>query len=144
MMPLHPPSSGAPLAFVISLVVVELRVLFPRFKSSCATIRMFLVCACLISVMLAFISGYQASSLSGSLPEVTEQVLAKHHAIGRFLLINSGMLATFFTLSRYASNGARVLMVLYYLVLCIQVALTCIVGDLGGDLVFDYGVGVQR
>lgn len=104
---------------------------------------MFLVGACLASVGFAFVSGYQASWRSGDLSGAAEEVLATHHMVGRFLLLNSGMLTVFYFLSQYASNGRKVLAVLYYLCLCAQIALTLQVGGLGGELVFSYGVGVK-
>lgn len=143
MIAFHPPLSGAPLAFAISLLLVEVGSLVPRFKRHRAVITMFLVCGCLVSVGLAFISGYQASSEAGELVGQAEQVLATHHMLGRFLLVNSLMLVTFHTLSRYASNGRRFLAALYYIVLCAQVALSVQVGGLGGELVFHYQVGAQ-
>lgn len=143
MIAFHPPLSGAPLAFAISLIIVEIGGRFSQFRRGGSVIKMFLVGACLISVGLAFVSGYQASWGSGDLSGVADEVMATHHMLGRFLLLNSGMLAVFYFLSRYASNGRKVLAVLYYLCLCAQIVLTLQVGGLGGELVFSHGVGVK-
>ena len=58
---------------------------------------------CALSVVLAFISGYQASSMANGLAQVTEEALAWHHSLGRLLLINSLFLATFFYVEREIS-----------------------------------------
>jgi len=136
--------SGLPLAGAILLVVSELSVLIPRCKAARGTLRTTAVLACLVAVVCAFLSGYQASSRAGELHGTVEEAMAYHHSLGRFLLINSILLTTFFLLSQVAVHGRKVLTALYYLTVCIQIALTVWVGYLGGRLVFEHGVNVAK
>jgi uncharacterized membrane protein len=144
MIDLHPSMSGLPLAGVILLVVSELAIFVPRLTPARETLRTTAVVACLVAVLCAFLSGYQASSRAGELHGAVEEAMAYHHSLGRFLLINAIVLTTFFLLMRIAVHGRKVLTALYYLTVCIQISLTAWVGYLGGRLVFEHGVNVAK
>ena len=136
--------SGLPLAATLLLVTSEAIRCFPRLRPSRPVIQMTAVVACVLTVVAAFISGYQASSHAGELTGAAEAAMANHHSLGRFLLINSLLLATFFFLSRVAVHGKRVVSGLYYLSCIVHVIVTVWVGYLGGRLVFEHGINVLK
>ena len=143
-MDLHPPCSGLPLAGALTLIFSEAIILVPSLRRSRPVLRAFAVALCLVAVSCAFLSGYQATNQAGDLSESVETVLATHHALGRLLLINSVLLAVFYFVSRIAVHGRRLILVLYYVTVALQIFLTARVGILGGDLVFNHGVHVQQ
>jgi len=133
-----------PLAFATLLIVVEVASLYPQWRKSLSSARTLLVSATAISVVLAFITGYQASSSLADLPAESRGALGQHHAYGRLLLINAGVMLVLFLASRRAIHGKRTMWVLYYLTFLFQIALTVLVGGMGGDLIFDHGIGVKQ
>jgi uncharacterized membrane protein len=143
MIDLHPVCSGLPLASALLLIGAELLVFVPRFIPARDTVRTSAVICCLLAVASAFLSGYQASSLAGELSSTVEGAMANHHSLGRFLLINSVLLVTFFSLMRIAVHGKVLMRTLYYVTFLLQVGLTFWVGYLGGQLVFEHGVNVK-
>ncbi len=105
--------------------------------------RSALVLCVVCSACLSFLSGYQASSDLGTIAGDVERELGKHHALGRFYLMSALFLGTFFVVGRKARYGKHVLLALYYAALIAVVSLTVWTGRLGGDLVFEHGVGVK-
>ena len=142
-MHIHPPLSGLPLAGIGLLVLLELGRFFRRTHEVAEASRALIVIATVLGVVCSFFSGYHASSALGDVAAAVGDVIARHHAAGRFLLINALLLATFFFLARIAVHGRKVLVALYYVTLFVQLIGTVWVGRLGGELVFDYGVGVS-
>ena len=96
-----------------------------------------------LSTACVFFSGYQASSSLVDMAAVVEAELGTHHAVGRLLLINAIVMATFFRVSRVATHGRAVFRCLYVVTLLLQLLLTVWVGYMGGNLVFHRGLGVQ-
>ncbi len=143
MLQFHPPLSGMPLAFVVLLVVVECLKKLRRLAPLLGAVQVVCVLSIMLSTALAFLSGYQASSELGELSDPLALELGTHHALGRLLLCNSILLATFFWVARVAVRGAAVFKALYLIFLVSQIVLTLWVGGLGGDLVFEHGLGVQ-
>jgi uncharacterized membrane protein len=143
MIDLHPPLTGLPLAGMLLLLVAEVVRCFPRLRSSGDIIRNAAVLSCIVSVLGAFLSGYQASSRAGALAVAVEDAMSRHHSLGRLLLINSLLLGTFFLLYQRAIRGRGILMALYYLAFVVQLFGTLWVGYLGGQLVFEHGVNVR-
>lgn len=144
MMHIHPPLSGLPLACILLLIAIEVGRLFQCARHIAEQGRPLIVSAVVLAVICSFLSGYHASSNLGEISASVEHVVATHHSAGRFLLINALLLGTFFFLSTVAIHGRRVLISLYYTVLVAQIGLTFWVGYIGGELVFDHGVGVSR
>ena len=144
MIDLHPSFSGIPLAGVLLLVASEVLRLIPSLRLARAVVQTTAVVLCVVSVAAAFLSGYQASSRAGELSGVVEEAMARHHSLGRVLLINAVLLATCFFLARIAIHGRRVLQTLYYVAFVIQITLTVWVGYLGGQLVFTHAVNVTK
>jgi uncharacterized membrane protein len=143
MIDLHPVLSGLPLASVLLLLGAEALVCFPRAAAARDTLRHTAVLCCLLAAIGAFLSGYQASSLATQLQSHAEDAMANHHTLGRFLLINSILLVTFFYLMKIAVHGKRVMQSLYYVAFVTQIVLTVWVGFLGGQLVFEHGINVK-
>jgi uncharacterized membrane protein len=143
MIQLHPPCSGMPLAFVILLVVVEVMALC-RPLMPVRGIRAVVVAACMLATLVAFLTGYQASSGTSELSEVQKEVLSIHHSLGKLLLCNVVLLGTWCFVLAVAKERLRTWRALYLLALVIQLTLTAWVGFLGGELVFRHGVGLYR
>lgn len=143
MIDLHPPASGLPLASVLLLCVAEVLQRVPRLRNPTDTLRTVAVVSCVVAVIVAFVSGYQASSRASDLAPHVEVAMGVHHSFGKALLATSLLLGTFYFLSRIATHGRKLFCGLYYLVFLLQVIGTIWVGTLGGQLVFDYGVNVS-
>lgn len=143
MIDLHPPISGLPLASVLFLCISELLVLTPVLRSSRDTLRSAAVTSCIVSVIAAFATGYQASSSATELLPSAEIAMADHHSFGKALLVSALLLGTFYYVARIATHGKKAFYYLYYLVLLVQVIGTIWVGFLGGRLVFKHGVNVS-
>lgn len=131
-----------PLAFIVMLCVVELLRKIPAVARAHMALRIALVLAIVLSTAAAFLSGYQASSSLPNLAQEAEAHLSRHHAAGRFLLINAILLGTFCWTSCIAKRGRAAFSALYWAFVLAQLALTVWVGTMGGDLVFSHGLGV--
>lgn len=142
MISLHPPLSGLPFSFVLLLVGVECARLRRELRDRLAPAVSPLVIITVLSTICTFLSGYQASSTLNELAPVVEAELGTHHAVGRLLVINAIIMATFFRVSRTATHGRQFLRSLYFLTLALQLTLTVWVGYMGGELVFSRGLGV--
>jgi uncharacterized membrane protein len=140
---LHPPLSGMPLAFALLLCCIEGLCWVPAVARLLSVARLLLVPAVIVSSLAAFLSGYQASSSMGEVSELAESALGVHHAIGRFVLINSVLLGAFAWIGSMARQRQRLFRMLYLLVLGLQLALVVWAGTLGGDLVFSHRIGVR-
>ena len=143
MIPLHPPLSGMPLAFVVLLVIVEVLRRSVPWRDRLQTTQRVLLVSVIVSTICAFLSGYQASSPLGDVSREVQDAVGQHHAYGRLLLINSLLMGTFSWIGARAVHGRRGISVLYFITLVAQFVLTLWIGYLGGALVFDRGVGVN-
>lgn len=143
MVSLHPPLSGLPLAATLAITVCELVAVFPRYRSTMRSYRAPLVIAVVVAALLSFLSGYQASSELGTITAEVEKLLGAHHSLGRLYLISASALAIFHVVGDKARHGKTVLSLLYYCMLAAVVFLTVRAGSLGGQLVFEHGVGVR-
>lgn len=143
MIDLHPPASGLPLAGALLLCFAELSRLSPRVRHIALSIRPVAIIFCVTSVVVSFLTGYQASSRASDITTAAEQAMALHHSFGKGLLVSSLLLATFFFLERVATHGKKAFMFLYYIFFMLQVVGTIWVGTLGGELVFKHGINVK-
>ncbi|MCO6432189.1 MAG: hypothetical protein J5J00_15130 [Deltaproteobacteria bacterium] len=96
-----------------------------------------------ITTAAAFFSGYQAADSASLSFQVSEDVIAEHHNIGRlalFLVLPAAAL-------RFIASGAKharaIFFTLYYASLVSLCALIILAGFKGGQLVFQYGAGVS-
>jgi uncharacterized membrane protein len=142
MIALHPPLSGMPLAFIAMLACVELLRARTCWRQSLGVTRTVAILGVIASTSLAFLSGYQASSPLGDLPPDIQGALGTHHAYGRLLVVNALLMGTFAWLESRATHGRSVVSLLYFATLIAQLALSVLVGYLGGELVFTHRVGV--
>lgn len=143
MVSLHPPLSGLPLAATLAITVCELMAVFPRYRRKAGEYRSALVIGVVVAALLSFLSGYQASSELGTITADVEKLLGSHHSLGRFYLISAVALAIFHVVGEKARHGKTMLLLLYYCMLGAVVFLTVRAGSLGGQLVFEHGVGVR-
>jgi uncharacterized membrane protein len=143
MVALHPPLSGAPLSFVVLLVLIEI-LSITRFGRNLRSFRSVVVVAVTVATCASFFSGYQAVSDLGEIPETTSSLISEHHSLGRLLLFNSVFLATSFWISGVARHARSFFYGMYYVAVTAQLVLTLWAGFLGGSLVFTHGVGVLR
>lgn len=103
-----------------------------------------LVVGVVCAASLSFLSGYQASSELGAISGEVERELGRHHSLGRFYLISALALGAFYLVRSRARHGRILLTSLYYAALLSVLLLTFWVGALGGDLVFEHGLGVKN
>jgi uncharacterized membrane protein len=115
----------------------------PGWRATVRGAQAVVVTACVVSSIAAFLSGYQASSDLPDLSPALQDALGGHHAWGRMLLIVCIVMAALFWVSRVATHGRALWASLYYFSLSILIALVLWVGHLGGDLVFQHGMGVS-
>jgi len=141
---LHPPLTGLPFAGTLFLLAVEVLGGFRRFKQTAHIVRPIALVACIAGVAAAFLSGYQASSAVGNISDATQALLAQHHSLGRLVLLASGLMGAFYFAAQRARHGQRIMFALYYFSLLVFAVSTLVVGQLGGELVFEHGVGVNR
>ena len=144
MISLHPPLSGLPLAAALALFVCEVLSVFSKLRGRMGVYRPALVLCVVCAAALSFLSGYQASSELGIISGEVERELARHHSLGRFYLISALALGTFYLVRSRARHGKTLLTALYYVALLSALLLTLWVGSLGGDLVFEHGLGVEE
>lgn len=139
---IHPPLSGFPLTCTTLLLLVELLRLVRSQPAAWSVLRTFLLWATVVTTVVAFFSGYQASSMVGELSEVATVAVSSHHSWGRLLLFMALCLGVSGWLSGIAVHGRRFFGVVYLVMLLLQTVLVVWVGALGGRLVFQHGVGV--
>jgi uncharacterized membrane protein len=143
---LHPPASGLPLASALLLIAVEIFAVLFKYRTLESTIyalRYTSVVACVIGVIAAFTSGYQASSLAIKISASAEDALAWHHTLSKGVLVASILLGAALYLSQVAVHARKVFVAAYYILLLVFVLSTVFVGKLGGELVFRHGVNVK-
>ena len=114
-----------------------------RFQKHVYFLRTLAVVFAVLGVVLAFVTGYTASSTAGEIPSHVADAVAYHHAWGKFVLVDVVCLAALYYLMNVAVHARFLLIVLYYLAGVLFVVGTFWVGHLGGELVFSHGVNVM-
>lgn len=143
MIDLHPVSSGFPIASAVFWCLAEGFQFVKRFQRHVYFLRTLAVVFSVLGVVLAFVTGYTASSTAGEIPSYVADAVAYHHAWGKFVLVDVVCLAALYYLMNVAVHARFLLIVLYYLAGVLFVVGTFWVGHLGGELVFSHGVNVM-
>ena len=141
MLRIHPAISSFPLGLLIVACIIEAWVFLSKSEKA-AWAANFLLFASLISSILTFLSGYQASANTGELTEPVQEFLSNHHAWGRFALISIIVTACFKWMASIATQNKKIFQVIYLIMLCVTLLALIAVSHRGGGLVFDHGVGV--
>lgn len=142
MINLHPPFSAFPLALLVVAATLEVISFFKPSAALRSAIRVNLVFA-VFFVAAAFFSGYWASDAANQTFTIADDVIRKHHSVGRLLLFMILPCAALEILSARASHHPKVFRVLYLLSLLFCLGLVVYTGYLGGRLVFVEGAGVS-
>ena len=142
MIDLHPVSSGFPIASAVFWCLAEGFQFLKRFQKHVYFLRTLAVVFAVLGVVLAFLTGYTASSNAGDMPSHVADAVAYHHSWGKFLLVDVVCLAALYYLMNVAVHARTLLVALYYLAGVLFVVGTFWVGHLGGELVFSHGVNV--
>lgn len=138
----HPILAGTPAAFVFLLLVFEI---VAWRRPGWITNRTLLIVLLLTvgSIGLTFLSGYQALDFINYNCAVPEDLIAQHHTIGKALMFGSVALLVLGYFRYNLSPAKRWLVITYYSLLIMAAIAIVITGQLGGDLVFKYGVAVE-
>ena len=115
MIDLHPVSSGFPIASAVFWCLAEGFQFLKRFQKHVYFLRTLAVVFAVLGVVLAFVTGYTASSTAGEIPSHVADAVAYHHALGKFVLVDVVCLAALYYLMNVAVHARFLLIVLYYL-----------------------------
>ncbi len=138
---LHPPLTSFPFALLLTATLLEaFQLLRPSLEVRNA-IRIILFFAGFF-IIAAFLSGYQASELANKSFVIADELISKHHSVGRLAMIALLSTLVLHEVSIFAVNSKKVFWAGYYIFLILAVILVVYTGYLGGELVFRYGAGV--
>ena len=140
-MNLHPPLTAFPPALLGVVLLLEIFSLWKRYPKVRAAISINLWLAALF-VVLAFLSGYQARELAGGVATAVEEHIEEHHFFGRLLLFAIFPCAILHLAWERAIYAKRAFGMAYAIFFLMCVTLVTLTGLEGGELVFEYGVGV--
>lgn len=137
--PLHPAVVHFPIVLTFVALLFELLALSPKLKSLSSASPLLLALAALSSVA-AVLSG-EAAADAAVIPKAARQLLEQHEELGEkvmyALLILAALRLIFFRLERFSAWVRAVFLVLL-LAAAVAVGYN---GKLGGELVFQHGVG---
>lgn len=139
----HPPLVAFPLALILTSALLEVGRL-TRWRERCGQAAEITLSLAAFFVVMAFLSGYQASELAGELAPQVQEHVAQHHALGRLLLIAIFPTCFLAWLRSRATHARGVFAGLYLLALAVCVVLVVLTGWEGGELVFEHAVGVRQ
>ena len=139
---LHPVLTHFAPAAYVGAVLLELAKV--KFKSSARIEGALdiLLAVLPLAVLMAFFSGYMGADAANQTFSIPEGEISEHHTYGRILLFLSFPCSALYFVQKVATNSREIFLWLYRLSLAACFVLVVIVGDLGGDLVFEYGAGV--
>lgn len=138
----HPPLSAFPFALITLVALLEIF----NFRGTSATFRAAIrvnLFAAGVATIAAFLSGYGASEAANQSFTVADEVIARHHFFGRFLLFVIIPCVAVRLIADRAKHGTRLFVGAYYLLLVVSIGLVVYTGFLGGKLVFESGAGVS-
>ena len=142
----HPALTGFPFVLLVILAVVEFFRLVLKRPGLDKTAEVLLL-ALAVTTPLTFFSGYLGASDSNRSYLVDPDIIERHRAVGRLLVIS--LVPTILTayLRRSILNKEitepRAITAFYLFFLTASLSLAVWTGYRGGDLVFEHGAGVQ-
>lgn len=139
---MHPPVDHFIIALPIIILLLEFINLFAK-KKAIGVVSFFL----LILTVVAAVAAYLTGSVDGKeafplLSEAAQGELKEHKLFGTYLMLASAVVLVFKLLSAMISRG--LMKALYLLVLILFVAGILKQGKEGGELVYKYGVNVEK
>ncbi len=139
---MHPPVDHFIIALPIIILLLEFINLFAK-KKAIGVVSFFL----LILTVVAAVAAYLTGSVDGKeafplLGEAAQTDLKAHKLFGTYLMLASAVVLVFKLLSAMISRG--LMKALYLLVLILFVAGILKQGKEGGELVYKYGVNVEK
>ncbi len=141
---LHPMLSALPMGLVVACVMLELVVLLRRdFSAKLSFVLQVNLVFLLLFGVAAFLSGYGASGHTDKAFLAAEEAVAWHHSMGRIFLFTLIPCVACRFAADYGTQHKTFFRSIYYLLFLAVVCLVTYVGFLGGDLVFNRGVGVM-
>ena len=142
----HPPLTGFPFVLLVLLAGVEFFRVGLRRPGLDRTAELLLVVLA-IAAPLTFLTGYLAASQADQSFKIDPEVIERHRAIGRLLIISlvPMVLAAYLRRAAMLRTGrhSAVLNSIYLSLLFVSLALAILTGYRGGGLVFEYGAGVR-
>jgi uncharacterized membrane protein len=140
---LHPILTHFAPAAYVGAVLLELARLKYKSSSKIEGALDILIAVMPLAVLMAFFSGYLGSDAANQTFSIPEGEISEHHAYGRLLLFLSFPCTALYFVQKVATNAKEGFAWAYRLFLLACFVLVIITGDLGGDLVFEYGAGVS-
>ncbi len=139
---MHPPVDHFIIALPVIVLLLEIINLFTK-KRAIGVVSFFL----LILTVIAAVAAYLTGSVDGKeawplLNEAAQGELKEHKLLGTYLMFASVVVLAFKMLSAMLSRG--LMKALYILVLILFTAGILNQGHEGGELVYEYGVNVQK
>ncbi|WP_415407545.1 DUF2231 domain-containing protein [Sulfurovum sp. CS9] len=139
---MHPPVDHFIIALPIIILLLEFINLFAK-KKAIGVVSFFL----LILTVVAAVAAYLTGSVDGKeafplLSEAAQTEVKEHKLFGTYLMLASAIVLVFKLLSAMISRG--LMKALYLLVLILFVAGILKQGKEGGELVYKYGVNVEK
>ena len=139
----HPVLASFPLAFIVIGFALELLDEVTKRETFVFVVRVLLTIAAL-GVIAAFFSGYFAiDAAQGGSFAIPEAAVAYHHNFGRVLMFAVVPLLLLNFAKDKAIANKQIWRGVYLVFFSICAALAVYVGHLGGELIFDHGVGVH-
>ena len=139
---MHPPVDHFIIALPVIILLLEFINLFAK-KRAIGAVSFFL----LILTVVAAVAAYLTGSVDGKeafplLSEAAQTEVKEHKLFGTYLMLASAIVLVFKLLSAMISRG--LMKALYLLVLILFVAGILKQGKEGGELVYKYGVNVEK
>lgn len=138
----HPPLSSFPFVILFLLVLTELvKFFFPK-KIELGQVSNFLIVMLVVFVPLTYYAGFWGLDYAEQSFKIPDESIERHQTYAKLLLILIVPLVLVYSLLR-SSPTSRAMRFLYRLLLLLSIILVSYVSFLGGELVFNYGAGVQ-
>ena len=139
---LHPPVDHFAIALPVVILLLELINLVMK-KRAISGLSFFLIFVTVIVSVAAYFTGLvDGKEVYPTLSDAAKAALSEHKTLGIYLMLASGVLLFFKLLSMLSAKG--IMKGLYFLVLIIFVAGIFEQGEHGGELVYKYGMNVEK
>ena len=139
---LHPVVDHFIIALPVVILLLELMNLIMK-KKVVGGVSFFLIVLTVVASVGAYFTGIvDGKEAYPALSEAAKAALSEHKLLGTYLMLASGVVLLFKLLSMI--TGKRIIRVLYILILIAFVAGIFEQGEEGGELVYKYGMNVEK
>ena len=139
---LHPSVDHFLIALPVVILLLELMNLMMK-KKAVSGVSFFLIVLTVVASVGAYFTGIvDGKEAYPALSEAAKAALSEHKLLGTYLMLASGVVLLFKLLSMI--TGKRIIRVLYILILIAFVAGIFEQGEEGGELVYKYGMNVEK